>query len=121
MPTFQIEGDLALNATGTDAATPTPLGQLRQRIRNWIGTPQGTYRYDLNAGLRYYWVAGPRQINLALQRAEILRGLKRMPGVIRVVPGKFSVTLDAVARELRVTFELQTEFGLLADDLKVSV
>lgn len=120
MTGFQVAGDLALSADGTELLMTSGSKMVEQQIRTGSQIWKGYYRYDETVGLPMLESvlvkgADPRVVTQVFR--EWLAGISGVTEVTSCV-----CALDRVARQLTVTFAVKCADGsTLGDEIAFEV
>ncbi len=105
---FQVAGDLALNADGTDWRLATGRDAARQEIQTGISVFLGSWEYNTAEGLDYrgaFLIKG----SLALARSECQAWLLRRTNVVEIL--SLTTDLNRETRELTMRFRVRLQNG----------
>lgn len=106
------DGDLVLNADGTDLVFVEAAAEVAQHIRTELGTQQGTHARNKSFGIAYLEQILVRAPNIETI-ANIFRGtINQRPDVTSVTD--FRINFDQATRELSLSFDANTTEGLVS-------
>lgn len=112
---FNIPGDMALNDDASDCKFVEGLEAVRQQGIVGAQVFKGLWTYDANKGLDYLERVFEKNPDLRLVRLMFFDFFLSIPGVTAV--NSLDLRVDTAARTLYVSFEIETDFGPLADVL----
>jgi hypothetical protein len=117
---FPIHGDLALSADGRYFVWRQGIDEVADRVRAALQIFRTTWWYNQQTGIRYLDVIleKPSSAGLALLQAEVRRTISETPGILSVL--SVSVTYEPSTREAVVTWQAQSQFGVLAGTQEVA-
>jgi hypothetical protein len=118
MSCFNIPGDMALNDDETDCKFVEGLEAVRQQIITGAQVFKGRWTYDANKGLDYLELLFEKGADLRLVKLMFYEFFLSVPGVASV--GSADLRVDSATRTLYVSFVIETDFGPLADVLKLN-
>lgn len=109
MTAYALDESHDLYVRGGQVARATGADFVVQAIRTRLLLYRGEWWLDLSAGVPWFEeiLGWPGALRTA--EVEIRRSITETPGVTELV--SFDVQLDRRARDLRITFEVLTEYG----------
>lgn len=118
MACFNIRGDMRLNADESDCEFVEGLEAVRQQVIAGAQVFKGQWTYDQNKGLDFLENVFVKNPDLRLVRLTFYEFFLSIPGVVAVTSANLRV--DNSTRTLYVSFEVETDFGPLADTLALA-
>lgn len=106
---FVVPGDLQLTEDGTDLASWQGIDEIAQTIDAALHIFQGTWKFNLRAGLSDFRRLFDKPAATSLWRSEVYRTIASVEGVERVQ--SVVVSFDRPTRRLRVTWRAKTVAG----------
>jgi hypothetical protein len=115
MSCFNIPGDMALSADETDCVFVEGLVSVLQQIRAGAQVFAGRWIYDAKKGLAYIEQVFEKNPDLRIVKLMFYEFFLSIPGVNAVTSTDLRV--DNATRTLYVHFEVDTDFGPLAEKI----
>jgi len=108
---------MALNADESDCSFVEGLEAVRQQVIVGAQVFKGRWQFDQNKGLDYLELVFEKNVDLRLVRLMFYEFFLSVPGVVAVTSA--NLRTDNVTRTLFVSYEIETDFGPLADVLEL--
>ena len=110
------DGDLVLTS---DLLFSTGINAVAQGIRIRIQTFKGEWFLDLNHGVPYYQDLLGQKFNEIKARSAFREAIITAPGVVELI--SLEVSFNGQTRELSVSWEARTTFGIVEEELVLEV
>jgi len=108
---FEVPGDLQLNSDRTDVLMVQGIDEIAAAVDTALQIFQGTWRYDLAAGLPPQTTLYSKPADADLWRAAVWERIAGVAGIER--PTSVQVSYDRPSRALQVNWSAKTVAGAI--------